>query len=141
MLAALRAAAEAAEVLLMKLYRAPVTGGGPLSRPMSRREAVATAFALGASLAWPFRAERRSLGAWRECRDCYPQGVASGDPSADGVILWTRRPPTKEGSASRLLVEIAADEGFRNVVSTTHANVSKQFRHCRWVIFPHPSTS
>jgi alkaline phosphatase D len=97
---------------------------GPLSRPMTRREAVTTAFALGASLAWPVRGERRSLGAWRECRDCYPQGVASGDPSADGVMLWTRRPPTKEGFASRLLVEIAADEQFRNVVSTSHANVS-----------------
>ena len=100
------------------------TVGGPSSRPMTRREAVVTAFALGASLAWPFRGDRRSLGAWRECRDCYPQGVASGDPSADGVILWTRRPPTKEASASRLLVEIASDEQFRHVVSTAHANVS-----------------
>ena len=100
------------------------TAGELLSRPMTRREAVATAFALGAALAWPLRGERRSLGTWRECRDCFPQGVASGDPSADGVILWTRRPPTKEGSASRLLVEIAADEQFRNVVSTSHATVS-----------------
>ena len=100
------------------------TAGELLSRPMTRREAVATAFALGAALGWRLRGERRSLGTWRECRDCYPQGVASGDPSADGVILWTRRPPTKEGSASRLLVEIAADEQFRNVVSTSHATVS-----------------
>jgi alkaline phosphatase D len=100
------------------------TDGELLSRPMTRREAVATAFALGAALAWPLRGERRSLGTWRECRDCYPQGVASGDPSADGVILWTRRPPTTEGSASRLLVEIAADEQFRNVVSSSHATVS-----------------
>jgi hypothetical protein len=48
-----------------------------LSRPMSRREAIQTAAALGASLAWPFATERRALGAWRECRECYPQGVAS----------------------------------------------------------------
>ena len=100
------------------------TGGQLLSRPMTRREAVATAFAIGASLAWPFRGERRSLGVWRECRDCYPQGVASGDPGADGVILWTRRPPTNERPASRLLVEIASDEQFRHVVSTAHADVS-----------------
>ena len=97
---------------------------GALSRPMNRREAVATAFAIGASLAWPFRGERRSLGAWRECRECYPQGVASGDPGADGVILWTRRPPANGGSASRLVVEIAADADFRDVVSTTHATIS-----------------
>ncbi len=91
---------------------------------MTRREAVATALALGASVAWPFRGERRSLGGWRECRECYPQGVASGDPGPDGVIVWTRRPPVNGGAASRLLVEIAADEGFRDVVSTTHATVS-----------------
>jgi len=100
------------------------TAGEVLSRPVTRREAVATALALGASLAWPIHRERRPLGAWRECRDCYPQGVASGDPTADGVILWTRRPPTNEGSASRLLLEIASDEQFRHVVSTAHANVS-----------------
>jgi len=95
-----------------------------LSRPMTRREAIATATALGASLAWPFRGERRSLGAWRECRECYPQGIASGDPSADGMILWTRRPPVNGTSASRLTVEIATDEDFRHVVSRTHARVS-----------------
>jgi alkaline phosphatase D len=91
---------------------------------MTRREAVATAVALGASLAWPFRSERQALGAWRECRDCYPQGVASGDPSADGAMLWTRRPPVTGSAASRLVVEIAADDAFRHVVSRTHARVS-----------------
>jgi alkaline phosphatase D len=90
---------------------------------MTRREAVTTAIAFGASLAWPFRSGRRALGDWRECRECYPQGVASGDPTADGVILWTRRPPTQGTSASRLVVEIAADEGFHNVVSRTSAAV------------------
>ncbi len=28
-----------------------------------------------------------------ERRDLFPQGVASGDPTANSVILWTRRPP------------------------------------------------
>jgi len=91
---------------------------------MTRREAVTTAVALGASLAWPSVGERRSLGAWRECRECYPHGVASGDPTADGMILWTRRPPFNGTSASRLALEIATDEGFRHVVSRTQASVS-----------------
>ena len=29
---------------------------------------------------------------WRERRDLYPEGVASGDPDPNSVILWTRRP-------------------------------------------------
>ena len=46
---------------------------------------------MGAALAWsgPARATRTG---WRERRDLYPEGVASGDPAADSVILWTRRP-------------------------------------------------
>ena len=31
-----------------------------------------------------------------ERRDLFPQGVASGDPTANSVILWTRRPPVKD---------------------------------------------
>lgn len=92
-------------------------------RTMTRREAIAAAAALGASLAWPFRAARRSPATWRERRDFYPQGVASGDPTPDGVMLWTRRPPVDGSIASRLEVEIAADEGFRHIVSRASAAV------------------
>ena len=46
---------------------------------LSRREFIQTAAAIGASLAWggPARASRIR---WRERRDLYPEGVASGDP-------------------------------------------------------------
>ena len=58
---------------------------------LSRRDFLGTAAALGASLAWggPSRASRVR---WRERRDLYPEGVASGDPDPHSVILWTRRP-------------------------------------------------
>ena len=58
---------------------------------LSRRDFIRTAAAIGASLAWcgPARASRTK---WREARDLYPEGVASGDPDANSVILWTRRP-------------------------------------------------
>jgi phosphodiesterase/alkaline phosphatase D-like protein len=91
---------------------------------MTRREAIATAVALGASLAWPLGTGRRSSGAWRECRDCYPNGVAAGDPHPDGVILWTQRPPVEGSSASQLLVEIADDPSFRHVVLRAYPKVS-----------------
>ena len=57
---------------------------------LSRREFVQLAAAMGASLAWtgPARASRSN---WREARDLYPEGVASGDPDPNSIILWTRR--------------------------------------------------
>ncbi|HYG28622.1 MAG TPA: alkaline phosphatase D family protein [Allosphingosinicella sp.] len=80
------------------------------------------AAAMGATLAWsgPAQAARTR---WRERRDLYPEGVASGDPAADSVILWTRRPFEGAGSAS-LTVEVATDRAFRRVVATAPAPVS-----------------
>lgn len=43
----------------------------------------------------------------------YPQGVASGGPAPDGVILWTRLAPDHAPDAEHLLVEVAPDgEGW-----------------------------
>ena len=46
------------------------------------------------------RARRRRLGsARRQSADvAFPQGVASGDPQADAVMLWTRALPAAEAS-------------------------------------------
>jgi alkaline phosphatase D len=84
------------------------------ARP-NRREFAALAAAFGASLALgPGKAE---AAPWRERRAAYPQGVASGDPDATSVILWTRREPEAGASAYRLAVEVAADPGFRRIVA------------------------
>ena len=89
---------------------------------LSRRDFIQTAAAMGASLAWggPARASRSN---WRERRDLYPEGVASGDPDAHSVILWTRR-PFDQGTRHILTVEVAEDEAFRRVVASTPAPVS-----------------
>jgi alkaline phosphatase D len=85
---------------------------------INRRDAIRAAAALGASLAWP---SVLSLGAgtsFRERRDLYPQGVASGDPHPDSVLLWTRRPPSPEhGPVQRVIVEVASDSEFRQIVT------------------------
>jgi alkaline phosphatase D len=88
----------------------------------SRRSFLQAAAAMGASLAWagPARASRTK---WRERLDLYPEGVASGDPAPDSVILWTRRPFDK-GERELLTVEVAEDEAFRNVVARAPAAVS-----------------
>lgn len=87
-----------------------------------RREFVAAAAAMGAALAWGGRAQASSAP-WREREDLYPEGVASGDPDAHSVILWTRR-PYATGLRYMLSVEVAEDREFRRVVARTRAPVS-----------------
>ncbi len=82
---------------------------------LTRRQFSAMAGALGASLAYPANARPRLR--WREQRDAYPQGVASGDPDPTSVILWTRRAPEAGISAYRLAVEVAADPDFKTLVA------------------------
>jgi alkaline phosphatase D len=88
--------------------------------PMSRREFLAAAAALGATAVWAQPTATQSKIAWREHRESYPEGVASGDPLSDSVILWTRHPATS-GIAAKLIVEVAEDESFERVVATAGA--------------------
>ena len=89
---------------------------------VSRRDFIKTAAAMGASLAWAGTAQA-SRSNWRESREHYPQGVASGDPDARSVILWTRR-PYDGGDRRHLTVEVAEDEAFKRVVSRSRTPVS-----------------
>src|ERR687890_1145382 len=89
---------------------------------LSRREFMSLAAAMGASLAWCGPARASSTG-WRERRELYPEGVASGDPDPSSVILWTRRPFDK-GDRQVLTVEVAEDEAFRRVIAHAPATVS-----------------
>ena len=67
---------------------------------MNRREFLELSVAIGATLAWARAAARESQLTWSERRELYPQGVASGDPHPDSVLLWTRRPPAAVEAAS-----------------------------------------
>ncbi len=48
----------------------------------------------------------------------YPQSVASGDPQATGIVLWTRIAPAAMGdpSAGYIAWQIAADAGFASIL-------------------------
>src|SRR5690349_2543520 len=59
-----------------------------------------------------------------ERRDLYPQGVASGDPTSNSVILWTRRPPVKDSSAKKLIVEISTTPDFEKILAGGTAQLS-----------------
>ena len=92
---------------------------------ITRRNFLKSASLAGASLAFRQGRPRASASAWRERRDFYPQGVASGDPHADSVLLWTRRPPVDADAASRLTVEIAEDDRFTRVIATAQAPLTE----------------
>ena len=84
-----------------------------MTQRTDRRSFLKSAAAMGAVLAWPSAQARPSKHKWIERRDLYPHGVASGDPAADSVILWTRRE-----AKGALIVEVAEDEAFARVIST-----------------------
>jgi alkaline phosphatase D len=67
-----------------------------------------------------------AAAAWRERRDLYPEGVASGDPDAESVLLWTRRPPSKGQAATQLTVQVAEDEAFHRVVASAPVTISAE---------------
>ena len=92
---------------------------------ISRRSFLQTAIALGATAAWGKRFGIQSKISWHERRDCYPEGVSSGDPDSNSVLLWTRRPPAAGTTAQKLTVEVAEDERFRRVIATTAAPISE----------------
>ncbi len=86
----------------------------------SRRSFLRIAAAIGAVGAWG-RAADRPPAKWKERRELFPEGVASGDPDHHSVILWTRLGDPK---ISKLYVEVAEDEHFTHIVSSASTPVS-----------------
>lgn len=91
---------------------------------MDRRQFLKLSASLGAALALGCTPVRPSSSGWRERRDLYPQGVASGDPDDNSVLLWTRRPYADARKSATLRVEVAQDPAFTKVIATTAAQVS-----------------
>lgn len=81
------------------------------------------AVAVGATAVWAQAFAEASKTSWRERRDLFPEGVASGDPKGDSVILWTRRPPKDSKAVAGVNVEMAEDESFARVVASAEAQV------------------
>jgi alkaline phosphatase D len=81
------------------------------------------AVAVGATVAWGDALASPSHVAWHERRDLFAEGVASGDPDARSVLLWTRRSPDVQ-PVSSLHVEVAEDDAFRRVVATARVPLS-----------------
>ena len=92
---------------------------------MSRRDFLAFAAVLGAEAAWGRSFSTPSKISWRERRDLFPEGVASGDPDSTSVLLWTRRAPQPK-PAQELNVEVALDQTFQHVIATQRVSISAE---------------
>src|SRR4051812_6084254 len=92
---------------------------------ISRRTLLAAAAALGATAVFA-KAPTKSRSGWREARQFFPEGVASGDPDSTSVILWTRRPYAAGHRTPQLIVEVAEDRGFEQVVAAAKANAPEE---------------
>ncbi len=100
---------------------------------VSRRTFLAGSLALGATGLW-------SCGGTARVPvlpgDPFALGVASGDPLADGVVLWTRLAPLPLAPAGGMPAEsvpvrweLAADEGFRTILQQGEIIARPQLAH------------
>ena len=103
---------------------------------IERREFLNYVAAVSAIPWLPTRASGRVIERPTFPADPFPLGVASGDPAADGVVLWTRLAPAplEPGggmAAEPVLVhwEVASDEAFAAVVRRGTATAVPQLGH------------
>jgi alkaline phosphatase D len=90
---------------------------------ISRRDFLAMAAVFGVEAAWARSFSAPSTISWRERRDLFPEGVASGDPDSNSVLLWTRRTPEPK-QAGELIAEVALDQTFQRVIATQKVSIS-----------------
>jgi alkaline phosphatase D len=89
----------------------------PKPRPLTRRAFLAAASSIGVSIAFAKSRAQPSRVRWVERRERFAEGVASGDPASDSIILWTRVSSTQSPSL-QLTVEVAEDVDFARVVAS-----------------------
>jgi alkaline phosphatase D len=104
---------------------------------LSRRHvlrAALTAAAAGAAAPWAGSAFARTPVF---LNDPFSLGVASGDPTPDGAVIWTRLAPSPiqpDGGMPEEPVElgweVAADEGFRRILAAGRTLARPDNAHC-----------
>lgn len=102
---------------------------------LSRRGLFRLIGAFGATACLPTLASCDRLTSFMSKNDPFTLGVASGDPSPDGVVIWTRLAPDPLNGGgmptSQVAVdyEVAEDETFRTIVKTGQAIARPELGH------------
>ena len=103
-----------------------------MSRRITRREFHRLAAAAGALAVVPFGSARAQV---RFASPPFQLGVASGDPSADGFVIWTRLAPEPFDSGYlgqtifEVAWEVAEDAGFARIVKQGNAWARPHLAH------------
>jgi alkaline phosphatase D len=100
---------------------------------MNRRRLIGLSGAFAASCAIGSRFARSAGGGYP-----FTLGVASGQPSPDGFVIWTRlavAPLAPDGlggmsEPATVAWEVAADDGMRNVLGTGTQEAHRGWAHC-----------
>ncbi len=95
---------------------------GPFARSFHRRGFLRSTLSLAAAAAWASRADGRTLRRPVFAADPFSLGVASGDPTADGFVIWTRLAPAPllgggmPAEPVEVVFEVSEDDAFTRVV-------------------------
>src|SRR5690606_1784827 len=106
-----------------------------MMQALTRREFIRSAAAMGATIAWAGELEAARPRAWREAPEVYAEGVASGDPATDSVLLWTRVSAPSSVSAVPLTVEVSETPDFEKLVASASTRALAVADHtCRVMV-------
>ena len=104
--------------------------------PRTRRDFLALTGRFGALLLLDACAGHRILRRFPGSADAFTLGVASGDPTPDGFVLWTRVAPDPfapggglPGVPVAVRWEIARDDAFRDIARRGEAAASPELAH------------
>jgi alkaline phosphatase D len=101
---------------------------------LTRRAFLAAAASIGASVAYAGSRAQPSRVHWTERRERFAEGIASGDPASDSVILWTRLSSSPLPDVP-LTVEVAEDAAFTLVVARAQTLARASADHtCRVLV-------
>jgi alkaline phosphatase D len=90
---------------------------------------------MGATVAWAGTRSLHPVQPWNESRNDFAEGVASGDPTHDSVLLWTRVSRAGNTANVPLMLEVAADPAFKRLVSVAETYALADADHtCRVLV-------
>ncbi|WP_254513460.1 alkaline phosphatase D family protein [Anatilimnocola floriformis] len=106
-----------------------------LDQPASRRSFLATGTSLAAAALWADRAQSIELTRLKNENYPFQIGVASGDPSPTGFVIWTRlcTDPLNGGGLPNEPIavqwEVAEDEKFAKITATGKTSAVPEWGH------------
>lgn len=89
---------------------------------------------MGATIAWAASSDKTKARRWTHTPERFAEGVASGDPDTNSVLLWTRVSNATDATVS-LHVEVAEDRAFEHLVASADTKALAAADHtCRVLV-------